>query len=64
VVNRFYRSIDGVEPESAESEWREFYEDSVSRLSIEASILKKVAGDNIVSFRGLLRIQGELVLIT
>jgi hypothetical protein len=43
---------------------QEIYEDDVSRLAMEGVIMKKAAGPHIVSFLGLLRLSGELVLVT
>ena len=43
---------------------QEKYEDDISRLTMEGVIMKKAAGPNIVSFLGLLRLNGELVLVT
>lgn len=42
----------------------EEYEDAISRLSIEAMLLRKAAGPHIASFLGLLRLESELVLAT
>jgi serine/threonine protein kinase len=36
----------------------------VSRLALEAAIKKKAAGPHVASFLGLLRLEGELVLVT
>jgi hypothetical protein len=38
------------------------YEETLSRLSIEAVLLRKAAGPNVASFLGLLRLDGELTL--
>ena len=43
---------------------QERYEDHVSRLAMEGVIMKKAAGPHIASFLGLLRLNGELVLVT
>jgi hypothetical protein len=38
------------------------YEENLSRLSIEAVLLRKAAGPHVASFLGLLRLDGELTL--
>ena len=45
-------------------EYLQIYEDNISRLSLEAVLLRRAAGPHIASFLGLLRLDGELVLAT
>ena len=38
------------------------FDETLSRLSIEAVLLRKAAGPHVASFLGLLRLDGELTL--
>ena len=52
-------------PSSAEPKSRYArFEDEISRLSIEADLLRKGQGRQIAEFLGLFRLKGDLVLAT
>ena len=42
----------------------EEYTDAVSRLAMEAVVLRRAAGPNVASLLGLMRLDGSLMLIT